>query len=728
MLAAPGRLPLAMATLLQATTQGTQATLLESDHLVQKPAARILQRLDLPEPESPSGNARARSRPFRDFDDADAAGDLAWASCEVLLACALSAFDVAAITLLALPRLWGLSKLAFATQVAISVVGGSSGALVVAIESGLWGKTSRLSSWFRASVILGLVGLLGAAPFVIGTVAVLALLKRDRDAWSMLECRHASRWMASARLPGLVPTLLLQACCAAACDSLLWLCVLTGLLVTTSIAVGHDSASHTYCRLHVIETAFDDSWEDSIPLVTGALESPWSAAGALLLVFRAAEILASVTRYALFHAGTVSLLAVAGVGFGGPLLLAIELALHAGALWYTTGTLGDPLTLLTSCVFIPKPLLREGTQFEAAYVVKAAVLILAFFPAIVAGALRMHVGCVFLASSISMWLLLGVVKRNQVRAAAATGEARELADKLKNGSVRLQPLQVSGSDLQDPQLLEFCRAFASHYYDAKFDVQDGAVRLDLTGQKLGSGAALSALHLLDPLMAGVSSYEIDLDGAEVGDVGIQVIGKHLPPRLLSLEANLGGTQIGDEGFASFARRLPHTLVRLEVGINSTRVGDQGLAALAYHLPAGLKSLDVILYNTQVADQGVAVLASRLPKGLQSLRAGLFNTRVGDQGVTALAEGLPRALVSLKAELSGTKITDKGAVALADNLPTSVKAFEVNVAGTAVREVGLNALSEAVPQPTTPRRGGGSPVCITPPASARKKSWLSFGCV
>jgi len=531
--------------------------------------------------------------------------------------------------------------------------------------------------------------------------------------------------MANAHLLMLLPGLLLQACCAAVIDEQLWVCVLTGSLAIASMAMKHDSITHSYFKVKVLEEELGEVLEDYIPLITGTLDSFASGKGALLVAFRMSEVLSSATRYALFHAGFLAWVELGGVAFGGLLLLALELGAHAAANWATAGSTGDLMTLLTSCVFVPQPLLRQNTDLKVPYSVKAGAQAAVLLPAILAFSSARTTFCVFLVSTTLMWALFGYLYAAAETPKPILGDAKELAEKLLGGLAQIEALPRSSQYWQDPQLLGFCQAFASHYYGSRLEVAHDDACLDLSGMPFSTGSALSALHLVDPLLAHVSSYEINIDGADVGDIGVEALGRHLPPRLLSLEANFAGTHVSDEGFSEFARHLPQTLVHLEAGLNSTQVGDQGISAFAAYLPSSLKTLAVILYNTKVGDKGLAVLASRLPRGLLSLRAGLFQTKVGDDGVLALVQGLPRGLTKLKAELSGTKVGDKGALALAEQVPASITMLEVSVDKTRVSAEVLAAVNEAM-LAVMPKKSAAAPDIGPGPTN---KAWPAlFSCV
>ena len=186
---------------------------------------------------------------------------------------------------------------------------------------------------------------------------------------------------------------------------------------------------------------------------------------------------------------------------------------------------------------------------------------------------------------------------------------------------------------------------------------------------------------------------LDLEGTEVGDTGIELLGKLAELKALMLT----GTRVTDTG----AKRLGR-LRNLEwLGIADTRISDTGLGDLA-----GLTNLTTLdMHGTQITDAGIKHL-ERL-SNIQVLS--LANTAVSDAGLAHL-KGMPNLCAI---DLDGTQVTGTGLEYLKglaelewlsldnsqfndaglEHLKTLASLSQVSLRGTRITDAGLAHLEE-----------------------------------
>lgn len=637
------------------------------------------------------------------------------ASCSAVagtvLTCGLFLADFATDAVVALPALWAVNKhIEFYALAASLAVGGAAGSAVATSELGIWGKIDRTPRWLRWHFVAAMCGLLPLVPLAVLVTSLGA--RACGHTRSLNACILARQWMECGGTLQLLLGLIVQVSATATYGVDLWISIAAGLAVLVKVAAEHDTHNHVYLWLTFREgkelsrdLTVGPSWEESVPLITGPLPSLLSPLAVLVLLFRTAEVVAQLGCLALFQAGTRNWLSIYGVSVGGLLLVGVQFALQNLAFrvsseWMSAGV----WRAFLSCVFIPKPMLDCDVPIMHHYVVmaasQAAVLGIGYIaqlptelPPIV---IRAILGCI-----PAMWLLLGLL-RVVAGPGTVSGSAEDLADKVRLGTVELQPFTADLTQLR--QLTEFCRAFCRHFFGDGFEYNGDVLRIDLSSSHQEVRSLCLALVMAEPLLKVAPKLELDLAGTHLKDSDIADLVEFLPRSAESIEINLADTQVGDVGVVRLAQMLPPNLRSLEVGLNSTSITDKGLAVLAQHLPRNLMSFELILYNTQVGDRGLAALAKHLPQGLANLRAGLYKTQVGDEGVIALAEKLPASLQIFRIELAGTQITDRGASALAERLPAGLVKFEANVSGTKVSSVVKDLLKEAASIPAFGGRG------------------------
>lgn len=654
----------------------------------------------------------------------------------VLVSCGLFVGDLTTDVLAALPRLWmGGAHLEFWMQL-LAVMGcGAIGAAVSTTEIGVWGKVERVPRWLRMLFVAGMCGAFLVVPFAIFGLIIAAW--NNNEPRFVQTCVQARMWLDGGGLLQVFISLVLQASAVAMYGLDLWLSIAFGFALMVKVAAEHDTQQQVYLRLQYREGSAgmgrdlrESTWEESAPLVTGPLKSLLHPHAVPVIIFRAAEVATSVGILAIWHAGTRDWLQAGETSIGGPVLLMVQFVTHfvifrVSAPWMSLGATGV-LRALTAACFCPKPLLDADGPVAMHYAVAGAVQLFVF----AAGSLVLQPTelpvaaqtAVFL-SALAMWPLLLVLRLVLAAPTAEPEGARELAEKVKAGVVQLQPLPFDY--LMLPQMVNFSAAFCESYFSSSFAVQDGIVKLDLSGTDTDVTCACTALFLAEPLTADAHGFELNLEGTTVSDEDIADMVKHFPPTLLSLEVNLAGTKVGDDGVFALAQSLPVHMTSFEAGLNSTVVGDEGLAALAQHLPRDLLSLEAVFYNTQVSDAGVVTLAKHLPRSLTNFRAGFYRTKVGDEGVAALADNLPDSLTTFKADLAGTQVTDAGAVALAEKLPelARLEKFDANLAGTRVSEDVKQMLKQATKaSSSTPTFQGRQRIVVEDPTEEQPRGY------
>ena len=130
---------------------------------------------------------------------------------------------------------------------------------------------------------------------------------------------------------------------------------------------------------------------------------------------------------------------------------------------------------------------------------------------------------------------------------------------------------------------------------------------------------------------------------------------------------LGGNEIGDKGMEELGRGLAADVGLEWISLHSNGIGDRGAAALGRALANHSALRTVSLWENSIGDAGVAALAEALKTNPALEELSLALNAITDVGLHALAEALPHARNLKRLWLWGNPVSRDGVVRLASAL-------------------------------------------------------------
>ena len=238
----------------------------------------------------------------------------------------------------------------------------------------------------------------------------------------------------------------------------------------------------------------------------------------------------------------------------------------------------------------------------------------------------------------------------------------------KNPSLRIVDLKKNNITAEGALMLS----------EALLQHPDAALKIELDGNDLGSGALILALALKccqEQVILVHPSVKVLANSIQAPDFKVVFPSQPTFTDLCKLKSL--SLSLTSEDFQWQLSVLAHALdtlrqfIDLSVNLNSQKIGDKGCQALCGEVSKMLQltSLSLHLNNNSVGVEGCQALGDALPKLLQltTFEMKLECNKVGSKGCQALGEGLCKLLqlTTLSLYLEGNNVGEIGCQALGD---------------------------------------------------------------